>query len=219
MHGVSPGQLGLGLIPSPIKRGDSGVGVLVQIRNTSMHGQKFLCSLRFLEPELTSLLFPSWAMGLFNQIVAVRRGNRLNVLHSVEHGKGSKSHAVAPQLILMNSVWGVRICEQAFKKGLCGMRVTMGACKKTSSVAPVSSTARYSQNFLSPPSTHTSSRNHREPRRPLSVAQFFSQKGGALDVPLAQCFMADLLGRAGAAIPGHRVHSRETGGRAKGRAE
>ena len=72
-----------------------------------MQGQKFLCSSRFLEAQLTSFLFPGWAVGLFNQVVAARSGNDLDVLHSVEHRKGSNGRPVTPELVGVNDLWDV----------------------------------------------------------------------------------------------------------------
>ena len=115
--------MGLGLIPSSIERGDSGAGVLVEIRNAGLQGQKFLRSLWFLKSHLTSLLFPGRAVGLFNQVVATRRGNDLDVLHAVEHRKRSNSRPVTPELADMNGVWDVIIHQQPFEKGLGCVRI------------------------------------------------------------------------------------------------
>ena len=61
-----------------------GAGVLMKVRNAGMQGQKFLCPSWFFEAQLAVLLFPGRAMGLFNQVIAARRGNDLEVLHAVE---------------------------------------------------------------------------------------------------------------------------------------
>jgi len=52
-----------------------------------MQGEEFLCSSWFFKAQLTPFLLPGRAMGLLNQIAAARRGEDLDVLHSVEHRK------------------------------------------------------------------------------------------------------------------------------------
>jgi len=52
-----------------------------------MQGQEFLCSTSVLEADLASFLLSSRSMGLFDQVVAARRADDLDVLHVVEHQK------------------------------------------------------------------------------------------------------------------------------------
>jgi len=66
---------------------DGGAGVLLKVRNAGLQGQEFLGSSLVLEADLASFLLPCGTMGLLNQIVAARRGDNLDVLHSVEYGK------------------------------------------------------------------------------------------------------------------------------------
>ena len=87
--------------------GDSSAGVLVKVRNAGMQGQNFLCLPWFLETQLTLLLFPGLAVGLFNQVIAASRGNDLDVFHGVEHIQGSNGRPVTPELIGVNDVWNV----------------------------------------------------------------------------------------------------------------
>jgi len=61
--------------------------VLLKVRNAGMQGQEFLRSAGIFESDLASFLLPGRAMGLLNQIVAARRRDDLEVLHSVEHRK------------------------------------------------------------------------------------------------------------------------------------
>ena len=99
--------------------GDRGAGVLVEIRNASMQGQNFLCSSRFVEPQLTSLTFPARALGLFHQVVAARRGDHFPMHYAVEHSKGSNGRPAAPQIVRVNDVCDVICDQQLFKEGLC----------------------------------------------------------------------------------------------------
>jgi len=52
-----------------------------------MQGQEFLGSPLVLEADLASFLLPCGTMGLHDEVVAACRGDDLDVLHSVEHGK------------------------------------------------------------------------------------------------------------------------------------
>jgi hypothetical protein len=56
-----------------IERRAGGSGVLVRVRKAGVQCQKMLCSSWFFEAQLTSLLFPCRAVGLFNQVFAARR--------------------------------------------------------------------------------------------------------------------------------------------------
>jgi len=104
---------------------DSGSSVLVKVRNATIQGQKFLCPSWFLEAQLTSLLLPGRAMRLFNQIVAARRGNNLELLHSVEQRKRSNGRPVTPQLIGVNDIWDLVVHQQPFEKVFGCLRVAV----------------------------------------------------------------------------------------------
>ena len=57
-------------------------------------------------------------MGLFNQIVAARSRDDLDVLHSVEHRKFPNSRSITPELVGVDHVWHVVIYQQPSEKGL-----------------------------------------------------------------------------------------------------
>ena len=121
----------------------------MEVRNAGMQGQKFLRSSRFPENQLTLLLFsgravglswaeryprrertPEWtpllpygACSLFNQVITARRRDHLEVLHGVEHWKGSNGRPATPQLIGVNNVWDAVVHQQAFEKGLGHLRI------------------------------------------------------------------------------------------------
>jgi len=81
--------MGTVLVRSSEVRGNGRAGVLLKVRTAGMQGQELLGSLRVLEAQLTSLLLSGGPMGLFNEVIAPRRPDDLNVLHSVEHRKFS----------------------------------------------------------------------------------------------------------------------------------
>ena len=80
---------------------------------------------------------PVWACLLFNQVIAARRRDHLEVLHAVEHWKGSNGRPVTPELIGVNDVWDVVIHQQPFEKGLAAC-VSQRCRNRRSSTAPVS---------------------------------------------------------------------------------
>jgi len=104
------------LIRSSAMGGDCRTSLLLKVRNAGMQGQKFLYSLRVLEADLTSLLLLGGPMGLLHQSVAARRPNDLDVLHSVEHRKGSNGRSAAPEFIGVNDVWNLVIHQQFPRK-------------------------------------------------------------------------------------------------------
>ena len=113
-HGARPG--GRSLMCSSIERSAGDSGVLVKVRKSGMQCHKFLCSSWFFEAELTSFLFPGRAVGLLNGVVAACRGNDLEVLHSMEHRKRSKSCPIAPQLARCESRLGRHDVPIVFRK-------------------------------------------------------------------------------------------------------
>jgi len=48
-------------------------------------------------------------MGLFDEVIAARNRDDLDVLHAVEHRKGSNGHSIAPKLVGVDYVWDVVI--------------------------------------------------------------------------------------------------------------
>jgi hypothetical protein len=54
-----------------------------------MEGQEFLRPSRIFEAGSTSFLLSGGTVGLEGEVTAARRRDDLDVLHSVEHGKGS----------------------------------------------------------------------------------------------------------------------------------
>ena len=91
--------------------------MLVEVRHAGVQRQKFFPS-RFLAASLTSLLIPGGPVRLFDQIVAARRRDHLDVLRAVEHRKRSSSRPVTPELVRVNEVWDGMVDQEAFKEGL-----------------------------------------------------------------------------------------------------
>lgn len=85
----------------------------------SMQGWKFWCPPCIPEAQRTSLRCPGRAVGLFDQVVAARRGDDLNVLRAVAHREGANT---APQLIGVNYVRDV-VHQQPFEKGPGRVRI------------------------------------------------------------------------------------------------
>lgn len=88
-----------------------------------MQGEEFLCSPSVLEADLVSFLLPGGTMGLFDEVIAARSRDNLDVLHSVEYWKGSNARSGAPELICVDHVWNVVIRQKPSEKGLCRLGV------------------------------------------------------------------------------------------------
>ena len=178
------------LVRSSEEGRDCGTGVLLKVRNAGMQGQKLLCSPLVLEADLASFLLPCGAMGLLNQIVAVRRRDDLDVLHRVEHRECSNGRAVTPELIRVNYVWHVIIYQQPSEKSLCRLGISPILEEQIQDRArgingppqPEFPALDLDADLVQePPVTPTG----------FPVPQFFGEEGGELDVPLAQGFVAD----------------------------
>jgi len=74
-----------------------------------MYGEEFLCSPLIFEADLASLLLPGGTMRLFDEVIAARSRDDLDVLHNVEHRKGSNGRSIAPKLVAVDCVWDVVI--------------------------------------------------------------------------------------------------------------
>ncbi len=169
--------------------GDRGPGV--EVRDSGVRGQEFLSPFSSFEAELSTFLLPSRARRLFNQVVAAGGGDDLHVLHRVEHGKLTHRRPVAPQLVGENGLWDAIFTEQAHKKGLGCLGLSMF----------LKDDVEYGPGFVDrapqPMPYPTDLDAHlvqMPPRTPLgsSVAQFFGEDGREFDVPLPQSFVADL---------------------------
>ena len=64
------------------------------------------------------------ACPLFDEGIAARRLDDLEVLHSVEQRKGPNGCPVAPEFIRVNDVWHVIVHQKPSEKGLCGLGVS-----------------------------------------------------------------------------------------------
>jgi len=62
-------------------------------------------------------------MGLFDEGIAARSRDNLEVLHAVEHRKGSNGRSISPELIGVDHVWNVVIRQKPSEKGLCRLGV------------------------------------------------------------------------------------------------
>jgi len=165
-------------------------GVLVDARAAGRQGQEFLRSSRFLESQLTWLLFPGRAVGLQGQIVAACSSKDLNVHHVVAHRKCSKSGPIAPELVRVYSVWDIVCDQELFKKGLCRVSIPAGLKEDAEH------RAGFVDRSLQPgvPATNLDAHLiHEPPRTPpgFSVAELFGEKRRELDLPLAEGFVTD----------------------------
>ena len=103
---------------------------------------------------------------MLHQIVTAGGGNDLNVLHVVEHGNLTQRRPIAPQLVGMDHLRHVVFPQEADKKGLGRLGVSV-FLKQNVQHVPVF-VDRSPQPMLDPAdldAEQTSSRCHREPRR------------------------------------------------------
>jgi len=63
-------------------------------------------------------------MGLFDEVIAACSRDDLDVLHSVEHRKGSNGCSVAPEPICVDYVWDVVIHQKPSEEGLCRLGIS-----------------------------------------------------------------------------------------------
>lgn len=134
-------------------------------------------------------------MGLLDQIVAARSRDDLDVLHSVEHRECSNGRAVTPEFVGVDHVWHVVICQESSEKSLCRLGISPILEEQIQDSA---------RGINGPPQPEFLALDldadlvQEPPGTPsgFPVPQFFGEEGGELDVPLAQGFVADLLGRA-----------------------
>lgn len=176
--------------------------MVVEVGHSGVQAQEFLSAFPSSEPLLTSLLTPCGTVGLLHNGVAARRGNHLLVIDALQARTLSDRRRVAPQLISMDNLWNVILTQEASREGLCRSSVPMPlkedveheALLVDRSPEPVSNTIDACTHLVQKP-----------PRTPTGfpVAQFLSEEGAEFYAPLAEGLVADLLGRAGRAIPGH----------------
>jgi len=130
-------------------------------------------------------------MELFDEGIAARSKDNLEVLHSVEHRKGSNGRFVAPELVSVDHVWNGVIRQKLSEKGLCRLGVPPILQEKIQHCTGII-------NGLPQPEFPAPDFNAdlvREPPGTPSgspVSQFFGKERSALDVPLAERLVAAL---------------------------
>ena len=97
--------------------GNGGSRVSMEVRDSGVQGEEFLCSFPALEAQLASFLLPGGSVRLLHQIVTAGGGNDLNVLHVEEHGNLTQRRPIAPQLVGMDHLRHVVFPQEADKKG------------------------------------------------------------------------------------------------------
>jgi len=156
-----------------------------------MQGQEFLCSPLVLEADLASFLLPCRSMGLFNQVVAARRADDLDVLNAVEHEKFPNGRSIAPQLVSVDHVWHAVMYQQPSEKGLRRLGIPPILQKE------IQHCARVIDGALEPEVLATdldADLIQKPPGTPpgFPVTQLFSDERREFDVPLAKRVVADL---------------------------
>ena len=171
--------------------GNGGSRVSMEVRDSGVQGEEFLCSFPALEAQLASFLLPGGSMRLLHQIVTAGGGDDLNVLHGVEHGNLTQRRPIAPQLVGMDHLRHVVFPQEADKKGLGRLGVSV-FLKQNVQHVPVF-VDRSPQPLLDPTDldAHLVQMPSRTPAG-FSMAQFLGQEWGELDVPLTEGFVTDL---------------------------
>ena len=62
---------------------------------------------------------------MLNHIVAARRGDNLDMLHTVEHRKFSQGRAITPELIGVNDLWDIVFAQEPGQERLCRVSVAV----------------------------------------------------------------------------------------------
>ena len=171
--------------------GNGGSRVSMEVRDSGVQGEEFLCSFPALEAQLASFLLPGGSMRLLHQIVTAGGGNDLNVLHDVEHGNLTQRRPIAPQLVGMDHLRHVVFPQEADKKGLGRLGVSV-FLKQNVQHVPVF-VDRSPQPMLDPADLDADlvQMPSRTPAG-FSMAQFLGQEWGELDVPLTEGLVTDL---------------------------
>ena len=171
--------------------GNGGSRVSMEVRDSGVQGEEFLCSFPALEAQLASFLLPGGSMRLLHQIVTAGGGNDLNVLHVVEHGNLTQRRPIAPQLVGMDHLRHVVFPQEADKKGLGRLGVSV-FLKQNVQHVPVF-VDRSPQPMLDPADLDADLVQMPSRTPPgFSMAQFLGQEWGELDVPLTEGFVTDL---------------------------
>lgn len=173
-----------------------------------MQTQKFLRTFPPFEVLLMSLLAPCRTVRWQGQGVAAGCGAHRPVIDIDEARNLPNRSSVTLQLIGMNDLWNSVVTQEASQEGCCGLGITVplehavdhGAVLIYRSPEPGANTISVGTDLI-------------------PVAQFFSEEGSELDAPLAEGLVADLLSRAGGAIPARRGHGGGSGDTAKPRVE
>ncbi len=55
---------------------------------------------------------------MLHEVIAAGRGDHLDVPHTVEHGKLTKSRPITPELVSVDRLWNVVLTQEADKEGL-----------------------------------------------------------------------------------------------------
>ena len=171
--------------------GNGGSRVSMEVRDSGVQGEEFLCSFPALEAQLASFLLPGGSMRLLHQIVTAGGGDDLNVLHAVEHGNLTQRRPIAPQLVGMDHLRHVVFPQEADKKGLGRLGVSV-FLKQNVQHVPVF-VDRSPQPMLDPADLDADlvQMPSRTPAG-FSMAQFLGQEWGELDVPLTESLVTDL---------------------------
>ncbi|BBN97086.1 hypothetical protein DEGR_38190 (plasmid) [Deinococcus grandis] len=163
----------------------------MEVRDSGVQGEEFLCSFPALEAQLASFLLPGGSVRLLHQIVTAGGGDDLNVLHGVEHGNLTQRRPIAPQLVGMDHLRHVVFPQEADKKGLGRLGVSV-FLKQNVQHVPVF-VDRSPQPMLDPADLDADLIQMPSRTPPgFSMAQFLGQEWGELDVPLPQRFVTDL---------------------------
>ena len=98
---------------------------MVEILDSRVQAQKFLCTFPPLESLLLTFLTPCGTVGLLNQVITAGCGNHLLVVDIDEVGNFPDRSSVTPQLIGMDDLRDIVLTQEASQEGLCSFRVTV----------------------------------------------------------------------------------------------
>ena len=98
---------------------------MVEILDSRVQAQKFLCTFPPLESLLLSSLTPYGTVGLLNQVITAGCGNHLLVVDIDEARNFSDRSSVTPQLVGMNDLRDIVFIQETSQEGLCNFRITV----------------------------------------------------------------------------------------------
>jgi len=170
---------------------NAGSGTVMEVFETGMEAEEFLRAFLSLEPLLLSLLTPCGTVGLFNSVVAARRGNHLLVVDMRQSRDFPDRRPITPELIGTDDLWDGIFAQKLIQKTLPRFRISVPLEQDIQHEAvlvhrppePMSNAINGRTHFVQKPAGTPSG---------FPLTQTICQECAELDAPFAQGFVTHL---------------------------